>query len=70
MGAISSRSSVPVLQRYLSDPERSVRETCEIALAKIDWDNSDEGRKHWRAASSSTDQYVLQNEWHILSNIY
>ncbi|KAI0926845.1 deoxyhypusine hydroxylase [Taiwanofungus camphoratus] len=56
MGAISSRSSVPVLQRYLSDPERSVRETCEIALAKIDWDNSDEGRKHWCAASSSTDQ--------------
>lgn len=46
MGAISSTTSVPILREYLSDPNRSVRETCEIALAKIDWDNSEEGRKH------------------------
>lgn len=46
MGAISSTMSVPILREYLSDPNRSVRETCEIALAKIDWDNSEEGRKH------------------------
>jgi len=46
MGAISSTTSVPILREYLSDMNRSVRETCEIALAKIDWDNSEEGRKH------------------------
>ena len=46
MGAISSESSVPVLKRYLNDPNRSVRETCEIALAKIEWDNSPEGKAH------------------------
>jgi deoxyhypusine monooxygenase len=44
MGAISSSSSVPVLTRYLSDSERTVRETCEIAIAKIKWDNSEEGK--------------------------
>jgi deoxyhypusine monooxygenase len=45
MGAISASSSIPILQNYLSDPERTVRETCEIAIAKIQWDNSEEGRK-------------------------
>ena len=58
MGAISSPSSVPVLQRYLSDPNRSVRETCEIALAKIDWDNSEEGQQHLRAVAGTADQCV------------
>ena len=52
MGAISSTESVPILREYLSDPNRSVRETCEIALAKIDWDNSEEGRKQHAAAVS------------------
>lgn len=46
MGAISSTSSIPILREYLDDPERTVRETCEIALAKIEWDNSEEGRLH------------------------
>jgi deoxyhypusine monooxygenase len=45
MGAISSSESIPVLKKYLNDSNRSVRETCEIALAKIEWDHSDEGRK-------------------------
>ena len=49
MGAISLESSIPVLKRYLNDPNRSVRETCEIALAKIEWDNSPEGRAHHSA---------------------
>lgn len=46
MGAISAEASIPVLKRYLNDPNRSVRETCEIALAKIEWDNSAEGKAH------------------------
>ncbi|EJD50476.1 ARM repeat-containing protein [Auricularia subglabra TFB-10046 SS5] len=48
MGAISAPSAVPVLQKHLADAHQAVRETCEIALAKIDWD-----QKH-PAASSST----------------
>lgn len=46
MGAISSESSVQVLKQYLNDHDRSVRETCEIALAKIEWNNSPEGKAH------------------------
>jgi len=44
MGAISDPSSLAVLREYLLDPQRVVRETCEIAVAKIEWDNSEEGK--------------------------
>ena len=39
MGAISSPDSIPVLRQYLTDDNVSVRETCEIALAKIEYDH-------------------------------
>ena len=52
MGAISSTASMSILRQYLSDSDRSVRETCEIALAKIEWDNSEEGRDHLAAIAS------------------
>ena len=58
MGAISSESSIPILKRYLNDSNRSVRETCEIALAKIEWDNSLEGRDH-HSKSLSEDRCIL-----------
>ncbi|TFK24999.1 deoxyhypusine hydroxylase [Coprinopsis marcescibilis] len=45
MGAISSLNSIPILEEFLSDPARAVRETCEIAIAKIRWDNSEEALK-------------------------
>ncbi|KIM89134.1 hypothetical protein PILCRDRAFT_813042 [Piloderma croceum F 1598] len=55
LGAISSPSSIPVLSKYLSDSERTVRETCEIAIAKIKWDNSDEGKSsHSTSVDSKT----------------
>lgn len=53
MGAISASSSIPILKAYLKDPDRSVRETCEIAIAKIEWDNSEEGREHLKAPKDS-----------------
>ncbi|KAJ6563537.1 armadillo-type protein [Mycena sp. CBHHK59/15] len=54
MGAISASTSLPILKQYLSDPDRSVRETCEIAIAKIEWDNSEEGKSHLESLSEST----------------
>jgi deoxyhypusine monooxygenase len=54
MGAISAIESLPVLREHLSDPERSVRETCEIAIAKIEWDHSPEARQ--RAQHNSQGQ--------------
>ncbi|KAI0647774.1 ARM repeat-containing protein [Trametes meyenii] len=56
LGAISSPSSLNILRKYLDDPERAVRETCEIALAKIEWDNSDEGKKHWQTTAKDAEQ--------------
>ena len=44
MGAISASASLPVLREFLKDENRAVRETCEIALDRIKWANSDEGR--------------------------
>lgn len=54
MGAISDTSSVPILKEFLADSERTVRETCEIAIAKIEWDNSEEGQKYFSNTNEST----------------
>ena len=53
MGAISVESSIPILRQYLDDSERTVRETCEIALAKIEWDHSEEGRRQQEERSKT-----------------
>ncbi|KAF9533222.1 armadillo-type protein [Crepidotus variabilis] len=53
MGAISDPSSVSILREYLTDSNRSVRETCEIAIAKIEWDNSEESKKMQGSSSES-----------------
>ena len=54
MGAISDATSIPILKEFLADSERTVRETCEIAIAKIEWDNSEEGQKNILNANEST----------------
>lgn len=44
LGALSSESSLPLLRKYIDDPAREVRETCEIAVGKIEFDHSEEGK--------------------------
>ena len=44
MGAISSVQSIPTLNEFLNGQRREVREMCEIALARVEWDNSAEGK--------------------------
>lgn len=44
MGAISDVSSLEVLRPFLQHENPSLRETAEIAIAKIEWDNSEEGK--------------------------
>lgn len=46
LGAISAESALPILREYINDPERAVRETCEIAIEKIEWDHSEEGKAY------------------------
>lgn len=43
MGAIGSSTSLKILKLYLNHSIDAIRETCEIAIAKIEWDNSEEG---------------------------
>ncbi|KDN45442.1 ARM repeat-containing protein [Tilletiaria anomala UBC 951] len=47
LGAISSWQSLPLLKEYAQRPgeDISVVETCELAIHKIEWDHSDEGKK-------------------------
>jgi deoxyhypusine monooxygenase len=53
MGAISLTASLPILKKYLSDSNRTVRETCDIAIAKVEWDHSEEGQR--QLASMTTE---------------
>lgn len=39
MGAISSQRALPILKEFLQDENVSVRETCELALEKIEYDH-------------------------------
>jgi deoxyhypusine monooxygenase len=56
MGAISAPASIPILRQYASHSNRDVRETCEIALAKIQWDNSEEGMAHWKKENEKAEE--------------
>ncbi|WVN87701.1 deoxyhypusine hydroxylase [Cryptococcus depauperatus CBS 7841] len=44
LGAIGAGESLPILRKYMNDESREVRETCEIAVDKIEYDLSEEGR--------------------------
>lgn len=44
LGAISAEDALPTLRKYLNDPAVEVRETCEIAVAKIEYDHTPEGK--------------------------
>lgn len=45
MGAILPPKLIPVLQQHLLNPQRAVRDMCEIAFAKIEWDNNKEDER-------------------------
>ncbi|GEM09364.1 deoxyhypusine monooxygenase [Rhodotorula toruloides] len=45
MGAIGSVEALPALRKYLKHENPAIRETCEIAVDKIVFDNSEEGKK-------------------------
>jgi hypothetical protein len=47
LGALSAESSLPLLRKYMdqqNEASREVRETCEIAVGKIEFDHSEEGK--------------------------
>eukprot|EP01027_Heterolobosea_sp_BB2_P007442 GEZU01011078.1.p3 GENE.GEZU01011078.1~~GEZU01011078.1.p3 ORF type:complete len:166 (+),score=34.01 GEZU01011078.1:78-575(+) len=44
LGNIANPRCVEVLQKYLNDESREVRETCEIALHKIQWETANDNK--------------------------
>lgn len=41
LGAIGSKAGIPALERHLNDPLPEIRETCEIALKRVQWAHAD-----------------------------
>ncbi|KAG8781984.1 deoxyhypusine hydroxylase [Ceratobasidium sp. 428] len=60
LGALSAESAKPLLEKYLTCPERAVRETCEIALDKIKWDATPEGQAANKRAKEMKEQGTAQ----------
>ncbi|KAH9997950.1 deoxyhypusine hydroxylase, partial [Russula vinacea] len=58
MAAISLISSLPILKKYLNDISRTVRETCDIAIAKIEWDHSEEGQRYLASKTTEPQTYT------------
>ena len=42
LGAIATDECMEVLSKFASDPERVVRESCEVALDMCDYENSNQ----------------------------
>ncbi|KAJ1346050.1 Deoxyhypusine hydroxylase [Parelaphostrongylus tenuis] len=42
LGAIATDECISILQQYIDDPERVVRESCEVALDMADYENTGE----------------------------
>jgi len=40
LGALGQASSLPLLEKYLHDESQVIRETCELAIARLKWENS------------------------------
>jgi deoxyhypusine monooxygenase len=40
LGALGQNNSLPLLEKHLNDDSQVVRETCELAVARIKWQNS------------------------------
>jgi deoxyhypusine monooxygenase len=63
LGAISSTKSLPILRHYLNDSNVSVRETCELALKKIEFDHAPSSS----SSSSSTTNKKEESEGSALA---
>jgi deoxyhypusine monooxygenase len=63
MGAISSLSSIPILEQHLHDANEdvSVRETCEIALAKIQFDHAPSSSSSSSSPSSTVQRSIYDS---------
>lgn len=45
LGALCHTESLDLLRHYLNDSAEEVRQTCEIAIARIEWETSEMAKK-------------------------
>lgn len=53
LGALGHTDSLPLLRSFLTDPSPEVRETCEIAIERIEWLQTEQGQKEAKAIKSA-----------------
>lgn len=55
LGALGDKDSMDLLQEYYkNDPSIEIRQTCELAIERIKWENSEEGKKEVLQQSAFT----------------
>jgi len=45
LGALGQQRSLPLLEKYLTDDSQVVRETCELAVARLKWQSSQSSKE-------------------------
>ena len=45
LGAFGQTNSLPLLEKYLHDDSQVIRETCDLAIARIKWSHSKASRE-------------------------
>lgn len=45
LGALGHEPSLPLLRKYKEDPEEVIAQTCELAIARIEWEMSEQRKK-------------------------
>ncbi|KAI5809104.1 armadillo-type protein [Peziza echinospora] len=56
LGALGMSESIPLLTRFLTDPREEVRETCEIAIARLEWLASTKNKSTTTTATEPSDR--------------
>lgn len=54
LGALGDKESLDLLNKYLNDPLEVIRQTCELAIERIAWENSEAGKKETLEKSAFT----------------
>ena len=51
LGALGDKESLPLLEKYFKeDPLLEIRQTCELAIERIHWENSEKAKtKFWKS---------------------
>ena len=59
LGALGQSSSLDLLEKYLHDDSQVVRETCELAVARIKWQNSQASKEEVLQQRYATYRFML-----------